>query len=169
MCDLPEKAGSAYNVEICDYQWQICDRFAAEFVRQRILLLSRDRMSEKAGEMDTKIPETKAEKGVNSLLQFCMKAGKLICGIEASLRMVSKNKIYMLIYSEDLGSNARQKVLMRCEEKGIPVYCYSTKQRLGELFNRRETGILAVSDRNFAKGLKKKLAEKFDNETNWEV
>jgi ribosomal protein L7Ae-like RNA K-turn-binding protein len=169
MCDLPDKAGSAQNVEICDYQWQFCDRSAAEFGRQRILLLSRDRMSKEAGKMDTKIPETQAEKSVNSLLQLCMKAGKLICGIDASLRMVSKNKIYMLIYSEDLGSSARHKVLMRCEEKGIPVHCFSTKQRLGELFNRRETGILAVSDRNFAKGLEKKLTEKFENETNWEV
>ncbi|MCF7911319.1 MAG: ribosomal L7Ae/L30e/S12e/Gadd45 family protein [Candidatus Cloacimonetes bacterium] len=119
--------------------------------------------------MDSKIPETEAEKGVNSLLQFCMKAGKLVCGIEASLRLVSRNKIYLLIYSEDLGSSARQKVLMRCEEKGIPVHCFSTKQSLGNLFNRRETGILAVSDRNFAKGIEKKLAEKFENETNWEV
>lgn len=132
-------------------------------------MLSKGRMPEETGEMDTKIQETETEKSINSLLQLCKKAGKLICGIEASLRLVSKNKIYMLIYSEDLGSNSRAKVLMRCEEMGTPVYCYSSKQKLGELFNRRETGILAVSDRNFAKGIKKKLAEKYENETNWEV
>jgi len=119
--------------------------------------------------MDTKVSETEAEKGIDSLLQLCMKAGRLVCGIEASLRLLSRKKVYMLIYSEDLAQNTRQKILNKCEEIGIPVYCYSTKQKLGRLFNRRETGILSISDRNFASGIKKKLANRTENETNLEV
>lgn len=119
--------------------------------------------------MATKVSETETEKGIDSLLQLCMKAGKLVCGIDATLRLLSRKKIFMIIYSEDLAANARHKIMSKCEEKEIPVYCYSTKLKLGKLFNRRETGILSISDRNFASGIVKKLAKRTENETNWEV
>ena len=119
--------------------------------------------------MGTKVSETETEKGINSLLQLCMKAGKLVCGIDATLRLLSRKKIFMIIYSKDLAANSRHKILGKCAEKEIPTYCYSTKLKLGKLFNRRETGILSISDRNFASGIVKKLAKRTENETNWEV
>ena len=119
--------------------------------------------------MDFAVHEKETEKRLDNLLQLCMKAGKLVCGIDATIRLISRNRTDIVIYSEDLAENTRQKLLLKCEENKVPAYSYSTKQELGNLFNRRATGILSINDRNFAKGILKILEARKLTEADWEV
>jgi len=167
--DLSSEEISAGIIQIRDVERQICTRSAKEITRQRILLLPKRRVSGEIGEMDLPVLEAETEKRLDNLLQLCMKAGKLVCGIDATLRLISRNRIVIVIYSADLADNTREKLLLKCEDKKVTAFCHSTKEGLGNLFNRRATGVLSISDRNFAKGIQKILKAKKLTEADWEV
>ncbi len=126
-------------------------------------------MSGEIGSMGTPEYEKETEAGIESLLQLCQKAGKLVIGSDATLRLLPRNKIELVIYSADLAENTRQKLLIKCTENGVAAHSFGSKDSLGKLFNRRGTGILAVQDRNFAQGIRKKLEARKISKANWEV
>jgi len=119
--------------------------------------------------MDIEESKKAAEESINSLLQICHKAGKLAFGMDVGYRKLNKGKCKLLILSSDLSVRNSKKLEKEGHDKGVTVIEYGTKAEFGRIFNRTETGILSIEDRNFARGIKKKLEEIKLLEANWEV
>ncbi len=92
-----------------------------------------------------------------TLLQFAHKAGKLISGNDAVLRHARTGKVKLIILMEDLSFQSRKKILYLNQSLNIPVSVWGSKKDTMQ-FAPKESGILAITDVNFAKGLLKYLA-----------
>lgn len=97
-------------------------------------------------------------KKVFNLLQMCARAGQLKAGFDASSKALKQKKAKIVIMSDDFSEKNQQKISRICLQSGVPYYILGTKENFGELFMRKDTGILVTCDRNFAKGLNSLLA-----------
>lgn len=102
--------------------------------------------------------ESRKMKKVFNLLQMCARAGQLKIGFDSTSKVVKQGKAKVVIMTEDFSEKNQQKINRICLRGGIPVYILGTKESFGELFSRKDTGVLATCDKNFAKGLSSILA-----------
>lgn len=105
--------------------------------------------------MVTEKTEKKEKAQIDNLLQICSKAGQLAFGKDAAERLLHKRKALLVICSHDLSESTYRSVRKSCEGYNMIIYRYGSKKKLGNMFGRKETGILTVKDRNFASGIRK--------------
>ena len=94
-----------------------------------------------------------------TLLQFAHKAGKLLSGSDAVIRHARSGKVKLIILTEDLSFHYRKKILYLNQSINIPVAVWGHKKDTLQ-FALKESGVLAITDINFAKGLLKYLSYK---------
>jgi ribosomal protein L7Ae-like RNA K-turn-binding protein len=92
------------------------------------------------------------------LLHMSRKAGKLVIGIDNVERAINQHRCKLIIVAEDLAKNSYEKLerLLNTKSKIIRV---GTKKLYGQAFDALEIGILCITDKNFAAGIEKMLAE----------
>lgn len=92
-------------------------------------------------------------KKLGNLLQMCARAGKLLLGSEAVKRNLQYRNSGVIILAKDFSEKMKQRVRRECLKKPIKVFELGYKKDYGELFSRREVGVLMTNDINFAQGL----------------
>ena len=90
-----------------------------------------------------------------SLLHLARRAGKLIMGTAACEQSMQRHKAKLVILAEDI-SERTKKNIEKIKSKAPIIFC-STKDMLGEEFDRNKLGILVVEDGNFAHGIMRRL------------
>jgi len=90
-------------------------------------------------------------------LGLAQRAGKLIIGTTAANQALrrARNEI-LIIFAADFSASAREKVLAQAS-KPPHILEIGTKQEWGAHFGRDEVGVIAVNDKNFSAGIRKKL------------
>jgi ribosomal protein L7Ae-like RNA K-turn-binding protein len=92
----------------------------------------------------------------NKFLQFiglCKKAGKILEGYNRCEEYVTKDKVKLIIISEDCSINTRDKFIGYCNKKEVPYINGLTKEDLGNAVGRVEINILGVTDKNMSERL----------------
>ncbi|GKX66309.1 ribosomal L7Ae/L30e/S12e/Gadd45 family protein [Inconstantimicrobium mannanitabidum] len=92
----------------------------------------------------------------NKFLQFLgltKRTGKLIEGYNKCEEVIKKEKIDLIIFSNDISIKTKEKFVYYCEKLSIPYIQCFTKTELGEAIGRAEVNILSVTDINMAKKL----------------
>lgn len=90
----------------------------------------------------------------NKFLQFLgltKRTGKLIEGYNKCEDAIKKEKIDLIIFSNDISIKTKEKFVYYCEKLNIPYIQCFTKTELGEAIGRAEVNILSVTDINMAK------------------
>lgn len=91
-----------------------------------------------------------------TLLGFANKAGKLIIGKQAVLKSIKKNRVYLVILSNDVSLKTIEE-LQRLEAEWIKL-SETTKFEFGAMAGRTELSIVGISDQQFVKSIKKLFA-----------
>lgn len=99
---------------------------------------------------------------IYSFLSLAARARKLISGEETCYKTIKKQKVFLVIISEDTAQNTRKKIVDSCNLREIPVRFYGSKEELGRRIGKEIRSVLAILDTNFAQ----KLIELIDNERN---
>jgi len=94
-------------------------------------------------------PSSKLE----SLVGLARRAGKVAVGTAAVEEALLKKKVRLVLLAEDVSPNTEERVLRLAKTSGVPVLKTGTKSAWGALFRRKELGLLAILDTNFAKGI----------------
>jgi ribosomal protein L7Ae-like RNA K-turn-binding protein len=94
------------------------------------------------------------------LLHMSRKAGKLVIGIDNVERAILQHRCRLIIVAEDLARNSYEKVERLPTMKSVQIIRVGTKKQYGQAFDAMEIGILCITDKNFAAGIFKLLANK---------
>ncbi|MCX7614123.1 MAG: ribosomal L7Ae/L30e/S12e/Gadd45 family protein [Clostridiales bacterium] len=98
---------------------------------------------------------------MNKILNFLglmKKAGKLVVGDEACYDSVRTRKAKLILVASDASPNALNRAKGYAgETKGGYIKLPATKSELGQIVGRESCAILAVTDKEFAEALVKKL------------
>jgi ribosomal protein L7Ae-like RNA K-turn-binding protein len=97
------------------------------------------------------------ESKIITLLGFANKAGKLTIGKQAVLKALYNKRVYQIVLSNDVSLKTIKELQrlnaewFQCAEK--------SKADLGAMAGRNELSIVAVSDQQFAKSIRKLLSQ----------
>lgn len=97
------------------------------------------------------------ENKVYGLLGLCMKAGKLTFGTEATIDMINKNKIKLIILAGDSSERTIDNFKRKCKENNIPVYIFGDKESISKSIGKSNKTVLGIRDKNLADAIKKIL------------
>lgn len=100
---------------------------------------------------------------VKNLIGLAQRAGKLLSGegtVESALR---RGKVKMLILAEDASANTQKLFNNMAAGAHVPVYVCGTKEQLGLAIGKSHRSAVAITDINFARGLKPYLIDDLKN------
>lgn len=95
---------------------------------------------------------------LRSLIAMSAKAGRLKAGYSAVRDSLEKGRSEIILFAKDSseGTMERLRSFMKDGERACPIPF--TKDEIGALLGREETGVLSVEDGGFAKAISKELA-----------
>ena len=93
-----------------------------------------------------------------NLLGLARRARRIAVGNEATQEALSRGQAALVIVATDFSASAQK----HWAEKyaGVPHLQIGTKNEWGEFWGRKELGVMAVTDKNLAKGILKKFGQK---------
>lgn len=94
-------------------------------------------------------------------LGLCIKAGACCFGYDNTLKMLKKNKSFMVLVSEDASERTKKTISDKCGYYGIRLEFVDIKETLEKLKVKDGTKIISVNDANF----KKLIDKRFKGET----
>ncbi len=89
---------------------------------------------------------------VSYFLHIAMKARKIQYGMDSCKRSIQRKEAKVILFTQDFSEKAKDKFANLCKEHKIPYYECGTKTGMSEYFNK-ETGVIAITDENIAKGI----------------
>ena len=92
-----------------------------------------------------------------SLVSLATKAGKTASGEFCTEKEVKTGMAELVIVAEDASANTKKKFKNMCDFYEVPIYFYGDKDTLGHAMGKEFRATLAVTDAEFAKGIKKHL------------
>lgn len=104
---------------------------------------------EKTEKKEIEVIETK----VLNLMHMVRKAGNLQYGYDNCSHLCDVGRAKLVVYAEDLTDKTKIRLERLLEETGTKAICFGTKALYGNAFNTRETGIVIITNVNFAKGI----------------
>ncbi|MFO7659723.1 MAG: ribosomal L7Ae/L30e/S12e/Gadd45 family protein [Candidatus Cloacimonadaceae bacterium] len=97
-------------------------------------------------------PEIDKEQKILTLIQFSRKAGKLVNGFEACKKEILNGKVRLLILTQDVADNTKDKIMKFVTETGIavPTHQFGTQKELSAALGLPWTAVFGILDKNFA-------------------
>jgi len=96
---------------------------------------------------------------IAALLGFARKSGQLLGGHSAVSASLKTGKARLVIIATDLPENRRLDWKSRCGQTGSHYLEAGTKEELGRILGFRESGVLAVTDRQMAEAIRQKALQ----------
>ena len=100
------------------------------------------------------------KQGFLTMLGFAQKAGKLAAGEAAVENFLKKEKIALLLVSEEVSDNRKEDWMRQAEYYNVPIAEVAiSKLDLGWAVGNSPRGIIGIMDQGMADAVRKKIAE----------
>lgn len=90
------------------------------------------------------------------LIGLAMKAGKVCFGADSVEENIIKQKVRLLIISEESSERTKNKFIKLCEKNNIPVIIDGDIESLSKAIGKNNKAIIGIKDINFASSIQKK-------------
>lgn len=90
------------------------------------------------------------ENKVYGLLGLATKAGKVICGTDACLEGIEKNKIKFILVATDASDRLKNKFTEICNNRKLPVISFGTIQTISKSIGKQNKAVIGIKDINFS-------------------
>lgn len=90
---------------------------------------------------------------VNGLLGLATKAGKIVCGADATEEAIIKKKVFTIIIAEDSSLKTKEKFQKIANENHILVFIYGSIEENSRAIGKKNKAIIAIKDKNFSEAI----------------
>ena len=94
---------------------------------------------------------------IYSMLGLCMKAGKLAYGSDMCEENIKKDKVKLLIVSEEASENTKEKFKNFCNNKNVEFVIFGTIDLISHNIGKNNKAVVAILEEGFAIKLKEML------------
>lgn len=103
------------------------------------------------------IESTKVNK-IYGMLGIARKAGKLVFGYDMAVSLIKSNNAEILvILASDTSDKTKKNIVFECEKYGRKYIEYGEKLVYGKILNKKEVGVLTITDKNIISYIKDNL------------
>lgn len=96
------------------------------------------------------------DNNILGLIGLAMKAGKICFGADSVEENITKQKVKLLILSEDSSERTKNKFIKLCEKYNVPVIIDGDIDTLSKSIGKNNKAIIGIKDINFAESIQKK-------------
>ncbi|WP_088033786.1 YlxQ family RNA-binding protein [Evansella clarkii] len=89
-----------------------------------------------------------------NLLGLIYRAGKLVTGEELVVKAVQKQKLSLVIISEDASDNTKKKLSDKCSYYKIPFFIRGDREAIGQAIGKAGRVVIGIEDPGFAKKIR---------------
>lgn len=93
----------------------------------------------------------KVEKDYYNILKSMKNSRELLFGM--NMVMEGIENVYFIVVAEDINEKNEKKLLQKIQELNIPYVYSETKNRLGDIFDKNEVSVVAIKNKEMAKGI----------------
>jgi len=97
------------------------------------------------------------------MLGLACKAGRLVSGEDIVRNSVRKNKVKLMIISEDASENTKKRFLNAAEFYKVPVVIWGQKEVLGSSIGKSDRSVVGICDEGFKKSISSLLSDIVSN------
>ena len=97
--------------------------------------------------------------GVKNLLGLARRAGKVASGDLAVREALARGKAILVLLAQDAGPTTAGRFSRLCGQREIDCISIGSQEELGRALGQSPRAVLAVTDVNFARGLREAMAE----------
>ncbi len=94
-------------------------------------------------------PSASAE-AVWRLIGLATRARKLQTGADAAAQALRRDNAFLVIVALDIAENSGTKIVRQCENAGVPIRHFGTKDELGQWTGHDERAVAVIQDAGFA-------------------
>lgn len=94
---------------------------------------------------------------VSSLIRFARKGRMIEIGKVAVDILLKRKRASLVIIAADASDKLKRQMEIACLRNNVPVYVFGTKTELGKLCGRDEVGVISISDKHLAEGIREAL------------
>lgn len=96
---------------------------------------------------------------VLSMIGIAARAGKIASGEFSAEKAIKCARAYLVITASDASHNTKKHFSDMCAYRNLPYYEYANKSQLGNCIGKKHRASLAVTDKNLAAAIIKKLTD----------
>lgn len=93
------------------------------------------------------------------LIGMACRAGKVVSGLEAAEQSVRRGKSGLVIISDDLAANSRDKIVSACTGRQVPWIALGNRYELGACIGKEYRVAVSINDNGFAQSIIRLAAE----------
>lgn len=90
---------------------------------------------------------------LNGLLGLASKAGKIVCGADATEEAIFKRKVFSVIIAEDASTNTKEKFQKIANESRISCFVYGNIDENSKAIGKKNKAVIAIKDKNFSEAI----------------
>lgn len=94
-----------------------------------------------------------------SLLGLAARARKIISGEELVVKEIQRNKVMLVLLSNDASKNTEKKISDKCSYYNIPLRHVTDRYELGQAIGKDARVVVGIQDEGFAKKIDTLLEE----------
>lgn len=95
---------------------------------------------------------------IYGMLGIARKAGKLVFGYDMTVSLIKGNNSEILVVlASDTSEKTKKNIIFECDKYGRKYIEYGEKLVYGKILNKKEVGILTITDKNIISYLKDNL------------
>lgn len=92
---------------------------------------------------------------VLGLLGLCTKAGAICFGSDATIDLITKRKLKLVIVANDASDRTKRNIEFICKNNNVKIYFYSEIEELSKAIGKKNKAVIGVKNENFAKQIEK--------------
>lgn len=96
-------------------------------------------------------------KKICGLLGLATRAGKIVFGTEATLTAINKNKVKLIIISEEAAERTKTNFEQSCKKNNIPMHVLLKTEELSRTIGKENKVVVGITDENFSKEIIKMI------------
>lgn len=90
---------------------------------------------------------------IESYLGLARRSGNLVTGYDTCIQLMKKNKIKLMIVTEDASEQTRNKFIKLTEKNGVQMYVFGKTTELSAITGMENRSVYGITDRNFASAI----------------
>lgn len=94
---------------------------------------------------------------LESYFGFARKSGNLVAGYDTCIQLMKRNRIKLLIVTEDASEKTREKFLKLAEKNHVRIHVFGKTEELSEMTGMASRNIYGLTDSNFANAIAKEI------------
>jgi ribosomal protein L7Ae-like RNA K-turn-binding protein len=101
----------------------------------------------------------KINKRILGMLGLSSKAGKIVCGTDATIGEIERHKVTLIIVAEDASEKTKKNIKFICEKNNVKIIEFGKIDEISKVIGKNNKAIIGIKSKSLSDGILKLVEE----------